>query len=60
MKKFRNADHGSDAVPDMAEVAVSATKSIGSLDATLVYYNTDIDDGTDASNGIQAYLVYNF
>ncbi len=57
---YANADHGLDANPDMSEVVLSATKSIGNLDATLVYYNTDMDDGSDASNGVQAYLVYNF
>ena len=55
---YTSADHASDA--DMSEMAISATKSIGSLDATLVYYNTDVDDGSDASTGVQAYLVYNF
>ncbi len=55
---YTNADHAS--APDLSEAAITLTKSIGNLDATLAYYNTDIDDGSDASNGVQVYLNYNF
>ena len=55
---YTSADHGG-AVADMQEIAVTATKSLGNLDATLAYINTDVD-GSDAVNDIQAYLTYNF
>ncbi len=55
---YTSADHGG-AVADMQEIAVTATKSLGNLDATLAYINTDVD-GSDAVNDVQAYLTYNF
>lgn len=44
---------------DMTEVALTASKSFGPLDATLAYINTDVT-GQDDSNIIQAYLTLNF
>ena len=47
---------------DMTEVALTASKSFGSLDTTLAYVYVDIDgenDG-DAENIVQVYLTYNF
>jgi len=47
---------------DMAELAITASKKFGPLDATLAYINTDdkaVNNG-DASNAIQAYLTLNF
>lgn len=44
---------------DMDEVALTATKSFGPLDATLAYINTDMS-GDDSYNTIQAYLTLNF
>ncbi|HZF70802.1 OprD family outer membrane porin [Sulfuricurvum sp.] len=43
----------------MNELAVTATKSFGPLDATLAYINTDFSD-TDSVNTLQAYLTLNF
>ena len=43
----------------MNEVALTATKSFGPLDATLAYINTDFKDA-DAVNALQAYLTLNF
>lgn len=47
---------------DMTEVAVTASKSFGPLDATLAYVSTDADDQNagDRYNTIQAYLTLNF
>jgi len=47
---------------DMTEITVSASKSFGPLDASLVYINTNADDQNngDGSNTVQAYLTYNF
>jgi len=51
---------------DMNEVALTATKSFGPLDATLAYISTDADDQNDADgsaaryNTVQAYLTLNF
>jgi len=47
---------------DMTEVTLSASKSFGPLDASLVYINTNADDQNngDGSNTVQAYLTYNF
>jgi len=53
---------------DMTEITLSASKSFGPLDTSLVYINTSADDqnikGTDtkgtAYNTVQAYLTYNF
>ncbi len=43
----------------MDEVALTATKSFGPLDATLAYINTDYSD-TESVNTLQAYLTLNF
>jgi hypothetical protein len=43
----------------MNEVALTATKSFGPLDATLAYINTDFSDA-DSVNTLQAYLTLNF
>ncbi|MDO9304465.1 MAG: porin [Sulfuricurvum sp.] len=50
------------AVNDMTEIAVTATKSFGPLDATLAYVSTDADDQNAGSqyNTVQAYLTLNF
>ena len=53
---------------DMTEVTLSASKSFGPLDASLVYINTAADDQNikagdtkgSAFNTVQAYLTYNF
>jgi len=44
---------------DMTELALTASKSFGPLDATLAYINTDVT-GQDDANIIQAYLTLNF
>jgi hypothetical protein len=44
---------------DLTEVAVTAGKKFGPLDATLAYINTDVDGG-DTANRVQAYLTLNF
>lgn len=43
----------------MDEITLSATKSFGPLDASLVYINYDYNNG-EANNIIQAYLTLNF
>ncbi|ADR32959.1 hypothetical protein Sulku_0292 [Sulfuricurvum kujiense DSM 16994] len=47
---------------DMKEIAVTATKSFGPLDATLAYISTDADDQNtgDRYDTVQAYLTLNF
>ncbi|MFA6629936.1 MAG: OprD family outer membrane porin [Sulfuricurvum sp.] len=47
---------------DMQEITLSATKSFGPLDASLVYISTDADDQNNGSqyNTLQAYLTLNF
>lgn len=47
---------------EMDEVAVTATKSFGPLDATLAYVSTDADDQNNGSqyDTVQAYLTLNF
>jgi len=50
---------------DLTEVAVTASKSFGPLDATLAYVYSDVDtpkdhDDDETSNMIQAYLTLNF
>ncbi|OQX73646.1 MAG: hypothetical protein B6D59_05075 [Campylobacteraceae bacterium 4484_4] len=55
---YTNADHSTAA--DMSEITLTAAKSIGNLDVTLAYINTDIDDGSDAVNTLQANFTYNF
>jgi len=55
---YTNAEHDA-SNGSMDEVAVTASKSFGPLDATLAYVNTDIS-GAEAVNSIQAYLTLNF
>ena len=43
-----------------SEIAVTAGKSLGNLDVTLAFINTDADGAADTVNDIQAYLTYNF
>lgn len=47
---------------DMTEIALTASKSFGPLDATLAYVSTDADDQNngDQYNTLQAYLTLNF
>jgi hypothetical protein len=45
---------------DMKELAVTATKSFGPLDATVAYVNTDLYWATSKANTLQAYLTLNF
>lgn len=52
-------DHAA-ANTDLTEVALTASKSFGPLDATLALINVDTDDNTDAVNIVQAYLTVNF
>jgi len=49
------------------EIALTVGKSIGNLDVTLAYINTDADSNNNlaaadknAENNIQAYFTYNF
>jgi len=44
---------------DLLEIALSASKSFGPLDTSLVFINTKVD-GSDATNILQAYLTLNF
>lgn len=44
---------------DVNELAVTASKSFGPLDATVAYVNTDTENA-DAVNTVQAYLTLNF
>jgi len=59
-------DGKADAQDDMTEVTLTASKSFGPLDTSLVYIFADINDNLDATpskdstNTIQAYLTYNF
>lgn len=47
---------------EMDEVAITASKSFGPLDATLAYVSTDADDQNNGSqyDTVQAYLTLNF
>jgi len=58
------SDNGVAGVEDvnMQELTVTASKSLGALDATIAYIYTDADDQNegDAYNTIQAYLTLNF
>jgi len=53
---------------DMSEIAVTASKTFGPLDTSLVYFNTTADDQNvkagdtkgSAYNTVQVYLTYNF
>lgn len=46
---------------ELNEIALTASKSFGPLDATVAYINTDVDaPNTDSDNAIQAYLTLNF
>jgi len=57
---YTNADNAT-AGADMTEIALSASKTFGPLDATVAYINTDTDAANvDASNAIQVYLTANF
>ncbi|MRI59364.1 MAG: hypothetical protein C6H99_07655 [Epsilonproteobacteria bacterium] len=61
--QYTNADGGKNAGNiDMSEFALTASKSFGSLDATLAFIYTDADDQNDADsyNTVQVYLTYNF
>ncbi|MBW6489142.1 hypothetical protein [Sulfurimonas sp.] len=51
-------DHAA-ANSDLTEIALTASKSFGPLDATLAYINVDTD-GSSAVNTVQAYLTVNF
>ncbi len=42
------------------EITVTAGKTLGNLDFTLAYINTDADVEKDAVNDVQAYFTYNF
>jgi len=58
------SDNGIAGTPDvkMNELTVTASKSVGPLDATLAYINTNADDKNSGNgyNTIQAYLTLNF
>jgi hypothetical protein len=43
-----------------SEITVTAGKSIGNLDVTLAFINTDTDGADDAVSDVQAYFTYNF
>ena len=49
---------------DLLEATVTASKSMGPVDATLAYIYADLGDGnsatTDATNSLQVYLTVNF
>ena len=64
---YTMADSGTDAYTtatsrDMSEITLSASKSFGPLDTSLVYINTTADDQNagDGYNAVQAYLTLNF
>lgn len=62
---YTNADQTAAAGDnDMTEFTVTATKSVGPLDITAAYINSDIKTATvgddETSNTIQAYLTLNF
>jgi hypothetical protein len=42
------------------EITVTAGKSLGNLDVTLAFINTDADGSDDAVTDVQAYFTYNF
>jgi hypothetical protein len=54
---YTNADHATGG--DLSEVTVTVGKSIGNLDFSLAYINTDVE-GDDKLNDVQAYFTYNF
>jgi len=45
---------------DLTELTLTASRSFGALDATLVYVNYDLGKNTDSVNIVQAYLTLNF
>ena len=59
-----SVDQKASAAKDMTEIAVTATKKFGPLDATLAYVSTDFSKADTAtlkdSNMVQAYLKLNF
>ncbi len=59
---YTSASVDSETNKDMSEITVSASKSFGPLDASLVYILTDAEDKNngDSFNTIQAYLTLNF
>jgi len=57
---YTAADHNADNnAGDLAELTLSASKTFGPLDTSLVYSNIKLGDA-DAYNQVQAYLTYNF
>ncbi len=52
---YTSADHATG--DDLTEITVTASRSYGSLDATLAYINTD---KAENDNMVQVYLTYNF
>jgi len=57
---YTSVDNGAAAdAGDLKEIALTASKSFGPLDATLAYVSTDAD-GADSYNTVQAYLTLNF
>ena len=57
---YTAADHNADNnAGDLAELTLSASKTFGPLDTSLVYSNIKVNDD-DAYNQVQAYLTYNF
>ncbi|MEA2072986.1 MAG: hypothetical protein U9O86_05315 [Campylobacterota bacterium] len=54
-----SVDHNA-ANTDLLEATVTATKSMGPVDATVAYIYTDVDNNTDAVNALQVYLTVNF
>jgi len=61
-----NVDAKNKTDKDMTEVTLSASKSFGELDTSLVYIYADLNDNddttakVDASNTLQVYLTYNY
>ena len=57
---YTAADHNADNnAGDLAELTLTASKTFGPLDTSLVYSNIKLGDA-DAYNQVQAYLTYNF
>lgn len=56
---YTNSTNATDDTKDMTELAVSATKSYGDLDTTLVVLNSTVG-AADSTNTVQVQLSYNF
>ena len=58
---YTHADHDKlVSSQDLTELTLTASRSFGALDTTLVYVNYDLGKNTDSVNIVQAYLTLNF